>query len=201
MSRFHQRFLVCIAMVILLHPTLYDGWRHLCFVYPAFLFLAVFGWTTLLRAACLLAARTRHAISPFLLASAVPLVWTSWEMMRDHPYQNVWFNALAGLDIQTIKGRYELNYWGLSCRQGLEKLLAPDCSGRVSVLSETSPVAAGAMLLTPEQRARLHFVSRLEEADYYRSHYRSHRGEFPPDRDACTICVGNAKLFIAQKVR
>src|SRR5262249_34061928 len=40
-----------IAAVIVLHSVLYGGWRHLYFIYPAFLMIAVRGWMVLWRAA------------------------------------------------------------------------------------------------------------------------------------------------------
>src|SRR5262249_54816245 len=40
-------FAAPIAAVILLHSVLFDGWRHLYFVYPAFLLLAIKGWVSL----------------------------------------------------------------------------------------------------------------------------------------------------------
>ena len=35
-------------------------------------------------------------------------------MIRDHPYQNVYFNLLAGSD---KRHRFELDYWGLSYKE------------------------------------------------------------------------------------
>ena len=40
-------FFAPIITVILLHSTLYDGWRHLYFVYPAFLLVSTKGWVAL----------------------------------------------------------------------------------------------------------------------------------------------------------
>ena len=40
-------FAVPIVAVILLHSTLYDGWRQLYFIYPAFLLLVIRGWVWL----------------------------------------------------------------------------------------------------------------------------------------------------------
>jgi hypothetical protein len=103
--------------------------------------------------------------------------------------------------MQTIKSRYEMDYWGLSCREGLEKLLATDPSETITIFAETPPVIESALMLEPDQRARIRFTEDQDSADYYLSHYRKHRSEFPADRDACTVSVGNAKLFVAQKLR
>src|SRR5205085_1620464 len=152
-----------------LHATVYDGWRHVYFVYPAFLFLSVLGLITLYEA-----ARPRLALPALAAGCALSLLWTAWEVARDHPYQNVYFNFLAGPDLQTIKGRFEMDYLGLSCREGLEKLLERDPSPRITVYAETSPIRLSAILLPAAGRARLRFTDKLDEADYYASHYRRH---------------------------
>ncbi len=190
-------FFLPLGAVIGLHATVYDGWRHLYFIYPAFLFLAVLGFVTLFG----LARRVRFAVPAFVAACAVPVAATAWTMVRDHPYQNVYFNALAGPDLQTIKGRYELDYWGLSARAGLEKLLARDPRPVVTVFADTSAIEQSLMLLSPEQRGRVYLTRDRARADYFLSHYRNQR-EFPGERDACaTVRVGNANLFVALKLR
>jgi hypothetical protein len=44
---FFGLFCAPISAVVLFHSTLYDGWRQLYFVYPAFLLLATKGWVVL----------------------------------------------------------------------------------------------------------------------------------------------------------
>jgi hypothetical protein len=189
-------FFLPLGAVIGLHATVYDGWRHLYFVYPAFVFLAVVGLVTLAG----LVRRVRFAVPALLAACAVPVVVTGWVMVRDHPYQNVYFNELAGPDLQTIKGRYELDYWGLSAREGLEKLLATDPRPVINVVGDTAPIELSLMMLPPEQRARVRLTDDYSQADYFLSHYRNQR-EFPGEDRACaTVRVGNANLFVALKL-
>jgi hypothetical protein len=192
-----------VGAVIGLRSTLYDGWRHLYFVYPPMLYVAVLGFAALAEGARRLTQRFRPALPVFLVGCAVPLLATAWAMVRDHPYQNIYFNYLAGPDMQTIKGRFEMDYWGLSCREGLERLLAADPSPEITVYAdgECAPPWDIVLILTPEQRARLRYVDRPEEAKYLLSHYRHRRKEFPAERDSCTVCVGNAKVFVAQRLR
>jgi hypothetical protein len=190
-----------LGAVIALHATVYDGWRHLYFIYPAFVFLAVVGLATLIGVARVLARRARFAVPALLAACAVPVIATAWVMVRDHPYQNVYFNALAGPDLNTIKHNYELDYWGLSARAGLEKLLARDTRPVVTIIGDTNPIELSLMMLPPEQRARVRITNDISRADYFLSHYRNTR-EFPgEDRAAATVRVENANLFVALKLR
>jgi hypothetical protein len=194
-------FFLPLGAVIGLHATVYDGWRHLYFVYPAFVFLAVLGLVTLLGLARLLARRVRFAVPALLVACAVPVALTAWGMVRDHPYQNVYFNSLAGPDLKTIKGRYELDYWGLSARAGLEKLLASDPRPVVTVVADTPPIRLSLYLLTPDQRARIRITEDVHQADYFLTHFRNQR-EFPgEDGASAAVRVGNANLFVALKLR
>jgi hypothetical protein len=193
-------FLLPLLAVIGMHATIYDGWRHLYFIYPAFVFLAVLGFTTLYAGVAALSRRIPGAVALFLGCCALPLGITAWQMVHDHPYQNVYFNVLAGQDMQSIKSRYEMDYWGLSCREGLERLLALDPSPEIRVYPGTTAVVESLVMVPAEQRARVRFVSSVAEAVYYASHYREHRDEFPPERDFCTVRVGNTKLFVVHKL-
>ena len=55
-------------------------------------------------------------------------------MIKDHPHQNVFFNFLAGKNIQS---KFELDYWGLSNKQALEYILENDNKKKIMVGSAT----------------------------------------------------------------
>src|SRR5215831_11491951 len=73
--------------VIVQHSTVYDGWRHLYFIYPAFLFFAVLGVASLSRAATRLAAYFKPARAVLLLLVAVPVAGVGLTMARMHPHE------------------------------------------------------------------------------------------------------------------
>jgi hypothetical protein len=95
-------------------------------------------------------------------------------MIRNHPYQNVYFNFLAGKE--TTKN-FEADYWGLSYRQVLQYLLDHDSSDIIKIFSVNWPGEANADILPIKQKERLQFVS-LDHARYYISNYR-----FPSEHD------------------
>jgi hypothetical protein len=90
--------------------------------------------------------------------------------VRDHPFQNVYFNVLAGPNVER---RFEMDYWGLGYRRDLEYVAAHDTRPVVKVFA---PGPSGAQLnlwlLPPEQRDRLHFVDTPEQADYFLTNFR-----------------------------
>lgn len=93
-----------VAFVILRHSTLYNGVRHLLFVIPPLAILAAAGWSGLL-------ARGGWARLAGGLVLAVGLAEPAAFVVRNHPNQIVYFNALAG-GPRGAFGRYDLDYWG-----------------------------------------------------------------------------------------
>jgi hypothetical protein len=139
---------VPIATVMMLHSVLYDGWRHMYFVYPAFLLIAMRGWVALwsndqsIRKALLTAVTT------------ISIVNTAIWMWRAHPYQNVYFNILAGSG--DLRSRYELDYWGLANRKALEFILGHDGREVITVRADSFMWLRGALyIIDARERNRL----------------------------------------------
>jgi hypothetical protein len=107
-----------ILATILARPAMYNGIRHFVFVLPPF---AVLGG---LAGAWLFAQLRPHwgrvAAGAVLLAGiALPVV----EMVRLHPYEYTYFNHVIG-GVAGARGRYMLDYWGLSFKQASQGLAA-----------------------------------------------------------------------------
>lgn len=105
-----------IAAVIVKHSVVYNDWRHLYFVYGPLAVLAAVGWDFFFDS---LRANRRKAAGAALFAAlaAMPIGW----MIRNHPYQALYFNALTG-GVQGAAGRYDMDYWGQSLRSACEWL-------------------------------------------------------------------------------
>ena len=96
--------------VVVMHSVIYDGWRHLYFIYPAFLFVATLGFATLYGWARGL--NYRPAVWVFLGVTAVPLVYTVGVMAAGHPHCYV-ASASVGYPIDLMnKVRKGLNHKG-----------------------------------------------------------------------------------------
>jgi hypothetical protein len=112
--------LLPIAVTVIARPAMYNGVRHFVFVLPplavagglAFGFIAThlarFGRTILTLAAIVL-----------LAGLALPVIG----MARLHPYEYVYFNALAG-GVRGAQSHYMLDYWGLAFKQAGQALRA-----------------------------------------------------------------------------
>lgn len=105
-----------IAYVIFKGSILYDGWRHFIFLYPPLIILSVLSWDQLFS---FLGKKKHFAIAWMILAGmlCLPLSW----MIRNHPYQTVYFNELVG-GTKGAYGKYETDYWGNCIREASEWL-------------------------------------------------------------------------------
>jgi hypothetical protein len=111
--------LLPLAITIALRPAMYNGIRHFVFVLPP---LAVLGG---LAAAWLVDAVPR---APLLRAAIVAVIFVGVTapvvaMAKLHPYEYTSFNWTSG-GVRHARGRYMLDYWGLSFKQASQALLA-----------------------------------------------------------------------------
>ena len=208
-----RRYLLVLAWlggpvvgVIGLHSVVYDGWRHLYFVYPAFVLVAGLGlrrlwqaWRRGRRAGAPLAMRAR-GLPPLLLllALALGMARVAWRMGAEHPFQYAYFSFLPG---RVIEQNFERDYWGLSVKQGLEWVLAHDARRTVPVSMDARTemtLRINAKMLPPAARARLRLVPADSAAGgYFLSIYRWHPGAYPArtGRPVHTIRVGGAAIL------
>jgi hypothetical protein len=194
---------VPVLIVIGLNSVVYDGWRHLYFIYPALLLQAVRG----VRAVILIAKRSPRwrplAIAMILIGSS-GVVHSAWRIIRDHPHQQTYFSILPPGFAQR---NFDLDYWGLSYRQGLEWILAHDPSPTITV-SVPSPLPAvnvpygehllyvNSLILPPSDKARLRFAAH-SKVDYLLTTYRYQTRSFPDTvgQEVHTIRVNGVRIL------
>ncbi|MGB2661335.1 MAG: hypothetical protein WBD04_02990 [Candidatus Omnitrophota bacterium] len=195
-------FFTPIISVIALKSVLYDGWRHLFFVYPAFLMISLTGltsWFELIKTK-FRRANYKIAVALFSAVISVSLLGIFWFMVKYHPYQNVYFNVLTG-NMKNAKNNFDMDYWGLSYRQALEYILENDKSDPVKICAAWAPGYYNFFILTPEEKKRIEFVKEPEQADYFMGEYRWHKGEYPYENEFYSIKVAGAKIMVVYKLR
>jgi hypothetical protein len=168
-------FFIPILMVIVLHSVIYDGWRHLYFVYPAFLLLAVRGMQLVWRA-----SRQRvvlhRAASVLALLAGMEGLYTVVRMVSAHPNQQVFFSFLTPGQAERL---FERDYWGVSYRQGLEWILAHDSAPELAIDAPNPIVLENNLsVLKPADRARFK-ITPTAKAGYFLTNYRAHPEPYP----------------------
>ena len=182
------------------HGKIYNGWRHSYFIYPAFL---IFSLTGLIVIWEFIKIRPQKKILQILLILAAMLNVANvvYFMVRYHPYQNVYFNSLAGRDMQEIKSRFELDYWGLSYRKALEYILKNDKDEVIKIYVATSPGENTVNILTEDSKKRLLYVKSLNDAKYFLSDYEWHPSEYLYKDEFFSIKIGEAKIMVVYKLK
>ena len=139
-----------VLAVWLIGSLLYDGWRHMYFLYAPFLLLAAFGLQWLLsgrgmalKAGC--AALIVMGIGVALASAA-----------RIHPHQDMYFNALVDRTTpNALVATYEMDYYGQSIRVVLEDLLERYPDSRLLISRQFSELPKNLLILSAERRARI----------------------------------------------
>ncbi len=166
-------YLICffapVLSVIILHSVLYDGWRHLYFIYPSFVLLCVYGLHVYL-------PRFKRVLIPFVFLS---ILFVGVYMIRNFPTHYVYFNYFVSrhTEPEYIRKNYEMDYWGSSFKQAVEYILKNDRSDSLKLYVESYATSNLAILFKPEERKRFHLVS-AEDADYFITNYRGHPQDY-----------------------
>jgi hypothetical protein len=189
-----------ILSVIVLHSVLYDGWRQLYFIYPPFILLAVYG------VSCLIKGRTA---SVNLLSPAIGLILfmfmlsLSTIMVRNHPFEDIYFNDLVSKDDQHLRKSFELDYWGTSYKQALEYIAGNDKSDSVRISVAHFPGQANSYMLPKNERNRIRYVDDVKDATWFISTYRWHPQDydFPSDQKIFSIKVMNSDICSVWKIQ
>ena len=202
-------FVIPVAVVIILQSNIYNGWRHMYFLWAPFCLLAAVGlhsianirmkggiWKSGARLPCWARSGGRLHMARRALAygvAGVGLITTLTAIVALHPYQYVYFNALV--DTKTpgaLAKRYDLDYWLVAHQQLLEYLLAryPDDTLRVWTGRKN------AQILPQNDRERIvHALA--SDADFYFNSRRYHLRDTPePPRFHSIKAYGSDIAFI-----
>lgn len=144
-----------ILVVILLHSTLYNGWRHLHFVYPGLVYLSLVGFQW--------AVKKMPRAVPIVLGAS--LLVTTVNMVRYHPHQYVYFNYL--IHGEPLLTRFDMDYWGVGFRDAFELLAAQIPEGEIRrVKCQSWPCKDNILSLPPAIRDKIIIEDDWSRADY-----------------------------------
>jgi hypothetical protein len=144
-----------IIAVIILNSTLYDGWRHLYFIYPFIIILASNGLIKIIKIADSILYKNFLFIIFFLLLIQI----LHWNIVN-FPYGNVFFNSLAG---KNLRDKFELDYWGLANREGLEYIVKNDKNEKIIIIQDSlSHLRVSLQMLNHEDSKRITIVDKAQ---------------------------------------
>jgi len=191
-------FLICflspVVIVIINHSVLYDGWRQMYFIYPAFVLLCIYGLNFFYE---------RNMKKLIVIGFFITFVFIGFFMVKNHPFQHVYFNGFVDRkNPEFLRKHFELDYWGTSYKQSFEYILKHDRSPSINVSVQNAPGYDNAKMLTFKERNRINYVN-IEKATYFITNYRGHPQGYEDikQREWHSIKVGNNTINTIFKLR
>ena len=187
-------FVLPILAVILLESNIYDGWRHMYFLYAPFCLLAVLGLHQLV-SRCQRAPLRAGVYGLAGIGLGIVII----QMTQIHPYQQVYFNLLV--DRRTpeyLRTQYDMEYWGTSPREGLEYLLERYPSSLIYVwrgYGHLSGVRKNWKILPEADRRRIVITSSAADADFFITFHREHVGGTRIREDLSSPVIYTRKVY------
>jgi hypothetical protein len=106
-ERNYLLYLFCLIApmitIVVLRSSIYDDWRHLYFIYPSFVLIAMFVLNKLLQ------TKAKKIIAGICIEQVVMIVSF---MVRNHPFSQVYFNEFVSHEDEYLRKNFELDYWG-----------------------------------------------------------------------------------------
>ncbi len=104
-----------IFSVIIFNSSIYGGWRHLYFIYPAMIYILIYGLDYLLNKKFLFLSNKVIYIIIF-----VSIIFNVQNIFKLHPFQNIYFNSFVESKANKL---FNIDYWGLANAHSLNKIL------------------------------------------------------------------------------
>ena len=108
-------FLGPIVAVVVFGSTLYNGWRHLYFIYPALIYMSIFGLNYILNLKI-----HNFVVNSIFLITFFSILINVFNLIKLHPYQNIYFNFLVEKKANSL---FEIDYWGAGNAYAIKKIL------------------------------------------------------------------------------
>ena len=158
-------FCLVVAAAPLLLPfvkqvTLYNSWRHMYFVFPALVVLALFG----LRAVFHRIGSGKHLRMAAAGAVCLLLMTQVGWIVINRPYEKVYFNPVGRQVADTV----DRDYWAESAVHPLEVILENDDTDRISISSDWIIGITVFHFLPEEQSNRFYvYYNGAQDVDYF----------------------------------
>ena len=159
--------LLPIAAVIVEKSTLYTDNRQMYFCYPPLLLISLYGFVKLVEFLKKRFLRWQLWVGVVLVLG---LAYPVYFMVRYHPYENFYYNFLAGSKMSDIKQRFTLDSWMITSKDALEYILKTDPTKYITVkFIDGTP--RGVFLLSKADQARL-IINQEDQPMYIVDGYR-----------------------------
>ncbi|MDD5440350.1 MAG: hypothetical protein PHS37_09215, partial [Candidatus Omnitrophica bacterium] len=150
-------------------------------IYPALILFALSGFGAIVKW-----TSKGRAVS---VITAVFLAFTAYEMVKYHPYENLYFNQLVG-GIKGAKFRFEMDYEGSTYKSALAYLLKTDQRRLIRIRTRDLTGRYQGYLFPLNQLLRMKIdLGEKFAADYFMGAYSIQTGDFPYKNKCFSVTV------------
>jgi hypothetical protein len=146
-------FITPLCMVIVLKSVVYESWRHVYFIYFPFMYVTILGIQSV----------SKKLKKPFLVAIIISVITTGIWMVKNHPYQYLYFNPIARINASS---NFERDYWGVVSLDMIEFILANDQRPQIKLMEIDFLHKPIDLMVSKDIKKRFIFVRNKHEADY-----------------------------------
>ena len=184
-------FMAPLTTVIVMHSVVYDEWRHLYFIYPAFVVMALYAINFLLQSRLKIVT---------IVACLLQVTTVGIFMVGSHPQQQVYFNSFVPHSKEYLRNHFEMDYWGCSIRMALNHLIRSDPRPVIKVANlDFGPCVENNLLLLPANDRKRFQPTSEADADYLITTFRGHRADFDYHTTAYEFKVLNSAIIKVYK--
>lgn len=174
-------FAAPLIAVVVFKSVLYDGWRHLYFIYPPFVFLALYAFHRI---------STSKLVIPAAAILVLAFAGSGIFSVVNHPHQHLFFNVLINRSEKNHERKlFEMDYWGTTYRQGYEAILELDTSSTIKIQVANAAGIYGLDILSEKDKTRIIVVD--DQPDYFLTNYRWHPEDYPYQNEVFRVDVQN----------
>jgi hypothetical protein len=105
-----------ILAVIIFRSVIYDGWRHLYFIYPFLIVVSIPAFISIFN------RLNKIKWIGGILILCLPMLNTLFFMVKNHPNQQIYFNEIMPKKPGYLLTHFERDYWGMSYKTAFEKM-------------------------------------------------------------------------------
>ena len=156
-----------ITIVLILNSSLYNGWRHLYFVYPEIVMVTIVGISLLLTN---FGKKIGYIVFIFVFAATFSNF--HWQQINS-PVSSLYFNESAS---KGTEKKFDIDYWGVANKRILGEILEDSNLKLISIYNlNNTPIEFSVEMLSVEESSRIKLVDHASDADYLIQTYQVDR--------------------------
>ena len=138
------------VFIFFFKPIIFNGWRHFYFLYPALVYVSLYGLNYLYKT--FINLNFRNFILLIRIIIVVYFAFILFWSYKNHPYQNVYLNYFS----KKYSDKFEKDYWGLTNLNAIRYILSKDKSNKIVIVGvKNSRIDFSMLMLDQNEKDRI----------------------------------------------